>query len=141
LKKELLESLKERARDVKEAARATAQRMAEARVPIRGPAPGSETSKSPLVQTERGGVPQIDEEPPVVARMIVEIRSDGTRTIARGALEDVVTGERVAIDAKGGSPIQLAASLAQSLLSTPFSLSRAAGALVRNRLGRGGDKR
>lgn len=141
MKKELFETLKERARDVKQAVEATAQRVADARVPIRGPAPGSEASKSPLVQTERGGVPQIDEEPPVVARMIVEIRSDGTRTIARGALEDVVTGERVSIDAKGGSPIQLAASLAQSLLSTPFSLSRAAGALVRNRLGRGGDKR
>lgn len=92
------------------------------------------------MQTERAGVPQTHEEPPVVARMIVEIRSDGTRTVARGALEDIVTGERVAIDAHGGSPLQLAASLAQSLLSTPFSLSRAAGALVRNRLGRG-DKR
>lgn len=121
---------------MKQAVEATAQRVADARVPIRGAAP----ERAPLVQTERAGVPQTHEEPPVVARMIVEIRSDGTRTVARGALEDVVTGERVSIDAHGGSPLQLAASLAQSLLSTPFSLSRAAGALVRNRLGRG-DKR
>ena len=69
--------------------------------------------------------------------MIVEIRSDGTRTVARGALEDIMSGERVKIEASGGSPIQLAASLASSLLSTPFMLGRATSALVRNRLGRG----
>ena len=59
------------------------------------------------------------DEPPVVARMIVEIRSDGTRTVARGALEDVATGNRVALVARGNSPAQLAASLARSLLKAP----------------------
>ena len=77
------------------------------------------------------------DEPPVVARMIIEIRSDGTRTVARGALEDIVSGERVKIEAAGGSPMQLAASLASNLLSTPFMIGRATSALMRNRLGRG----
>ena len=60
------------------------------------------------------------EEPPVVARFMVEIRSDGTRTIARGALEDVANGESSTIEARGGTPAALAASLLKSLLSTPL---------------------
>ena len=52
------------------------------------------------------------EEPPVVARMIIEIRSDGTRTVARGAMEDARTGERVSVQAEGSTPMALAASLA-----------------------------
>src|SRR5690349_12579849 len=43
-------------------------------------------------------------EPPVVARLVVEIRSDGSHTIARGAAEDVSTGERVSIQAEGATP-------------------------------------
>ena len=67
----------------------------------------------------------LDAEPPVVARTIVEIRSDGSRTIARGALEDVATGQRVAIEAKGGTPFQLALSLVRSLAQLPrFALTR-----------------
>jgi hypothetical protein len=74
----------------------------------------------------------------VVARLVVEIRSDGTRTVARGALEDVLTGERSTIEASGGSPVQLAASMASTLLSTPLMLGRSVGALVKARLARGG---
>jgi hypothetical protein len=144
LKKEWMESLERRAREVgrgvKERVESTAQRMADARVPIRDgaaqpqavpPAPG------PIVPNASGQVPQAYEEPPVVARMIIEIRSDGTRTIARGALEDVLSDERVKIEASGGSPMQLAASLASNLLSTPFMLGRAANAVIKNRLSRG----
>lgn len=58
-------------------------------------------------------------EPPVVARLVVEIRSDGSRTIARGALEDVQSGQNVAIEAKGDSPISLAMALAKSMLKAP----------------------
>lgn len=137
LKKAWTESLRERVQDVKQAVEATAQRVADARVPIRD---GHGTAGGPLAPTPRAQVPANYEEPPVVARMIIEIRSDGTRTVARGALEDIVTGERVKIEASGGSPIQLAASLASNLLSTPFMLGRAAGALVRNRLSRGGNR-
>jgi hypothetical protein len=59
------------------------------------------------------------DEPPVVARLVVEIRSDGSRTIARGAAEDLQRGERVAIEARGDTPIQLALALARSLASLP----------------------
>jgi hypothetical protein len=142
LKKEWVESLKGRVQDVKQRVEATAQRMADARVPIRDNVPirgnaAATPAGGPLVSQEPGQVPAQYDEPPVVARMIIEIRSDGTRTVARGALEDIISGERVKIEADGGSPIQLAASLASNLLSTPFMLGRAAGALVKNRLGRG----
>jgi hypothetical protein len=137
LKKEWVESLKGHVQGVRQAVEATAQRMADARVPIKdGPAPRG----GPIVPNTPGQVPAQYEEPPVVARMMIEIRSDGTRTIARGALEDIVSGEQVKIEASGGSPMQLAASLASNLLSTPFMLGRAANALVRNRLGRGGKR-
>lgn len=66
------------------------------------------------------------EELPVVARLIVEIRSDGTRTVARGAVEDIVSGERAQVRAEGGSPMQLAASLAKSMLSVPALAFQAA---------------
>lgn len=58
-------------------------------------------------------------EPPVVARLIIEIRSDGSRTIARGAMEDVASGQRTAIEARGDSPLQLAFALARSLRTLP----------------------
>jgi hypothetical protein len=76
-------------------------------------------------------------EPPVVARLVVEIRSDGSRTIARGAVEDAQRGERVAIEARGDSPIQLAIALARSLTQIPRLTARSA---VRGILGRRRDK-
>jgi hypothetical protein len=66
----------------------------------------------------------LQEEPPVVARLVVEIRSDGTRTIARGALEDAQHGEKVAIEAHGNSPLQLALALARSLTQLPRAMLR-----------------
>jgi len=72
-------------------------------------------------------------EPPVVARLIVEIRSDGSRTIARGAIEDVASGQRTAIEARGDSPLQLALALARSLTQLPRLTARSA---VRGLLGR-----
>lgn len=60
-----------------------------------------------------------EELPPIVARMVVEIRSDGTRTIARGALEDLKTGERVALQANAKSPVALARELTKAILMTP----------------------
>jgi hypothetical protein len=68
-----------------------------------------------------GDLSEARPEPPVVARLMVEIRSDGTRTIARGAVHDEQTGERVAIEAFGASPLELAGQLAKSLLTTPFA--------------------
>jgi hypothetical protein len=88
----------------------------------------------------RGNEPdalQSTDELPVVARLVVEIRSDGSRTIARGALEDAQQGQRVAIEARGDSPIQLAIALARSLTQLPRLGARSA---VRGLLGRRKDK-
>lgn len=64
--------------------------------------------------------------PPVVARMVVEIRSDGTRTIARGALEDLKSGERVSLEANAATPLALARELTKTLLKTPVLASNLA---------------
>jgi hypothetical protein len=63
---------------------------------------------------------------PVVARLIVEIRSDGSRTVARGALEDNVQGQRIAVEARGDSPLALAMALARSLAALPGMTARSA---------------
>jgi len=65
-----------------------------------------------------GQVPAAAEELPVVARLVVEIRSDGTRTIARGAMEDP-EGRRVALEASATTPWALAKQLASALVSMP----------------------
>lgn len=69
-------------------------------------------------------------EPPVVARMVIEIRSDGRRTIARGALEDQSLGERIAVRAEGTTPLALALSLARSIFQAPVLMRAAAKALL-----------
>ena len=74
-----------------------------------------------------------DDELPVVARLVVEVRSDGKRTIARGAVEDAATGQRVAIEAKGASPAQLAIALARSLWQVPRLAFKVRGLLGRGR--------
>lgn len=66
-------------------------------------------------------------EPPVVARLAIEIRSDGSRTIARGAIEDIERGESVAIKAEGATPAAVAVTLAKSLMSLPRFFGRAVG--------------
>ena len=72
-------------------------------------------------------------EPPVVARLIVEIRSDGSRTIARGAIEDSTTGQRTVIEATGTTPLTLAMQLAKAITQLPRLGARSA---VRGLLGR-----
>ena len=91
--------------------------------------------KADLVNRAEAG--ELVEEPPVVARFVVEIRSDGSRTIARGALEDVHSGQKVAIEARGSTPLQLALALARSLTQLPRFSARSA---VRGLLGRRRDK-
>lgn len=68
----------------------------------------------------------LQKEPPVVARLIVEIRSDGSRTIARGAMEDVASGQRTQLEARGDSPMQLALALARTLTQLPRLGARSA---------------
>lgn len=78
-----------------------------------------------------------DADLPVVARLVVEVRSDGKRTVARGGIEDLATGQRVTIDARGDSPAQLALALARSLFKVPRLAARASAMGVRGLLGRG----
>jgi hypothetical protein len=84
-----------------------------------------------LVGTAPSG--QLQPEPPVVARLVVEIRSDGSTTIARGAIEDTTSGQQTMIEARGHSPLSLALALAKSLAQLPRLGARSA---VRGLLGR-----
>jgi hypothetical protein len=72
-----------------------------------------------LERTATGTLTEEQDLPPVVARMVIEIRSDGTKTVARGALEDLTTGERVALRADATTPLALAAQLSKSLVQLP----------------------
>jgi hypothetical protein len=78
-----------------------------------------------LEQKQEGAVVERD-EPPVVARLVIEIRSDGTRTIARGAMEDGRTGEKAQIEAEGATPLLLIASLLKTLGQAPSLVREAA---------------
>lgn len=74
----------------------------------------------PALDSTGRQLPVADAELPVVARLIVEVRSDGTRTIARGAMEDAASGNRAAIEASGSTPIELAMTLAKSIVAAPW---------------------
>jgi hypothetical protein len=92
---------------------------------------GSEDDGAPrTLQKQSDSLAERPGDPPVVARLVVEIRSDGTRTIARGAMEDAVSGERVAVEARGTTPMALAASLAKTMFSAPMLARHAVRALL-----------
>lgn len=100
---------------------------------------GGDRDEEPEVELAPSGPGEVAErpgEPPVVARMVIEIRSDGSRTIARGALEDTTAGQKIAIEAKGDSPMQLAFALARSLFKVPAIARSTARALLPGRSGR-----
>jgi hypothetical protein len=73
-----------------------------------------------VTSTPGQSLPASLDELPVVARLIIEVRSDGSRTIARGAMEDAASDTRVAIEASGTSPLELAMGLAKSILAAPW---------------------
>jgi hypothetical protein len=73
-------------------------------------------------------------EPPVVAQLMIEIRSDGSRTIARGALNDLQNGESAQVHAEGRTPTDLMLSLASSLLALPAALFDGSRARERRKL-------
>jgi hypothetical protein len=86
-------------------------------------------------------VPRTD-EPPVVARLVVEVRSDGRRTVARGALEEAEIGERTAIRVEGATPSQLLLSLVNALFQLPaFAGSMARALLARRSLDQDASRR
>ncbi len=82
--------------------------------------PDRPADKTTLPTQAGQSLPATVDDLPVVARLIVEIRSDGSRTIARGAMEDAATNRRVAIEASGTSPLELALALAKSMLAAPW---------------------
>lgn len=81
--------------------------------------PGYKSATS-VTTTSGQALPATVDELPVVARLIVEVRSDGSRTVARGAMEDAASDTRVAIEASGTSPLELALGLAKSILAAPW---------------------
>jgi hypothetical protein len=83
-----------------------------------------------VTTTSGQDLPATVEELPVVARLMVEIRSDGSRTIARGAMEDAASDTRITVEASGASPLELALGLAKSMLAAPWLRRH----LVRDRL-------
>jgi len=79
-----------------------------------------DTPVSNLAAAPSAELPTGVAELPVVARIVVEVRSDGTRTLARGAMEDAASQTRVAIEASGGTPLELALALAKSIMAAPW---------------------
>jgi hypothetical protein len=98
---------------------------------------GTQPGKPASLTVERiEGVKALAErpgEPPIVARLVIEIRSDGSHTIARGAMEDALSGQKVAVEASGTTPLALALSLAKSIVATPLLARQAFRALVARR--------
>ena len=76
---------------------------------------------STAIEKSDSAVGTLKEEPPVVAQLMIEIRSDGSRTIARGALHDLRSNESANVRAEGRTPGELIGSLLGSLLSLPGS--------------------
>lgn len=91
--------------------------------------PDRATEAEPVDIVETSGTSDAiveEHELPVVARMVVEIRSDGSRTVARGVLEDHIQGEKVAVEAKAPTLPGLATGLARALMRMPGIERRAA---------------
>lgn len=107
-----------------ETGRAAAKRVGE-----RVLSPLQNAATNAIQSTGESALQEGGPEPPVVARLMVEIRSDGSKTIARGALEDLMTGQKVAVRADGTSPAQLARSLASTLIALPAFATRIARSL------------
>lgn len=89
--------------------------------------PANTPERDPLVRDPSAEDSEIEDaqELPVVARMVVEIRSDGSRTVARGAVEDLLNDQQVAVEARADSPLELSRALAKMLFSAAFAASSA----------------
>jgi hypothetical protein len=74
-----------------------------------------------------------DDQLPVVARLVVEVRSDGTRTIARGVIEDHKTGQRTSIRAGAESELALLGMLMKAASGLTRLARRTARALTPSR--------
>ena len=77
---------------------------------------GRELGRALVARADTPGSIQRHEDLPVVSRLVLEIRSDGSRTVARGAMESVDRGERVAIQAAGNTPADAVIGVTQGCL-------------------------
>jgi hypothetical protein len=93
---------------------------------------GDEDTSDELAPREGAAIAP-EEELPVVARLVVEIRSDGTRTVARGAMFEAESGQKVAVELQSGSPWQMAQSLVKALLRMPKLVLKTRKAIARTR--------
>ena len=92
----------------------------------------SEKPRDPMPITPApADLPVAAGELPVVARLIVEVRSDGTRTVARGAMEDAASGAKAVIEASGATPLELALALTKSIFAAPWLRRQAALSSIR----------
>lgn len=87
--------------------------------------------KMPVAAEPSEALPVTVGELPVVARLVIEVRSDGSRTVARGAMEDAASGMKAAIEASGNSPLELALGLAKTILAAPWLRRQAALSTIR----------
>jgi hypothetical protein len=86
--------------------------------------PEDEASKHLPGDLDPAGALANAEDLPVVARMVVEIRSDGVKTVARGAFEDYQTGQQVAIETDPLATIKLAQAFTKSILGSTAGMVR-----------------
>lgn len=78
--------------------------------------PAADASPDALA-TRSNEVPDAPDALPVVARLAIEIRSDGTRTVARGAMQDIASGQDVRIEVSAGTLLELGLRLGAQLRS------------------------
>lgn len=71
------------------------------------------TEREPSLSRAQADEPVVDESavPPVVARCVVEVRSDGSLSMARGVFE--LENERVVLEGIGRTPRELVSMLAR----------------------------
>jgi hypothetical protein len=67
-------------------------------------------------RAENAKPPLLANEPPVVGRIVIEIRSDRSRTIARGMFEH--GRDRTSLEAEAATPYRLALALARALFQS-----------------------
>jgi hypothetical protein len=73
-------------------------------------------------------------ELPIVARILVEIRSDGTRTVASASVQNALLGQAVSVQAETTTPNSIAQVLLRSMARMPLLGTVASRALLRSGL-------
>jgi hypothetical protein len=77
-----------------------------------------------------------DEDLPVVSRLMIEIRSDGSRTVVRGRMEDHSGDEPQAVqmEARAATPVELVKTLTRALVDVMRGGPASLGTVIRGLL-------